>query len=375
MIIIKSIITAGKKLCRKIKLHGRKPVRRAAALITAVSMFLPSAALAYNVIDLPEKMNFDEAMGIFNADEITRATISNYADRQYIELERAEITELYDNLKNMSLKRQENPVPFRGTALNLYTDSGVKSIYVNSGIELGLYGSSNYICYVPEDDKDAIYMTNIETMYLDSEKKQGGEVFHRASSTDFLRLPAETWSHTSIREAAANNLMPYKFTHKYGSNITREEFCELIANLICILNNYANLGDYMEEKGMPYSTDSFPDCAGRSEAIFMLNAMGIVSGKDNGNFDPDGALTRLEAATLLCRTAEQFMYISTGDDLYFSDSEYIEPWAKYYVIWVNEQSIMNGTDNYFLPNDNYTVLQAIITINRLYKVLMRAIEI
>ena len=332
---------------------------------------IATAAHAYNVVDLPETMPFDEAFGIFSSDDITSATISNYNDRRYVELTREEIETLYDNLKSMSLTRCTNPVPFRGTALNLTTSEGTKSYYVNSGVELGLYGNGNYICYAAQSDEDMLYLTNIETMYQDAPNKLAGDILYRSTGTDFLVLPADAWAHTSVREAAANNLMPYEFTKKYSNNITREEFCVLLANAICVIGNYASLEDYLSERGMVYYLNAFADCEGRDNSIFMLNALGIVSGKDETNFDPDGAVTREEAAALLCRAAEQFMYIETYGNLNFADSGYISPWARVFTAWVSEQSIMNGNDGYFLPKENYTVLQAIATVNRLYKVVER----
>ncbi len=335
------------------------------------AFLIPVSAYAYNVVDLPETMPFDEAFGIFSSDDITSATISNYADRQFVELTRTEIESLYDNLKSMTLSRAINPVPFRGTALNLTTKEGTKSYYVNSGVELGLYGESNYICYLAQDPTDMAYLTNIETMYRDSAQKQGGEQLYRSTANDFLVLPADAWAHTPAREAAANNLLPYQFTKKYQNNITREEFCVLLGQLICAVGNYAELEDYLSDRGMVYYLNAFADCEGRDPSIFMLNALGIVSGKNGSDFDPDGAVTREEAAALLCRTGEQFMYIQTYGNLNFADSAGISPWARIFVEWVSEQSIMNGSEGYFLPQDNYTVIQAIASVNRLYKVAER----
>ena len=36
---------------------------------------LALTAHAYNVVDLPENMTFSDALGVFNADEITRITV------------------------------------------------------------------------------------------------------------------------------------------------------------------------------------------------------------------------------------------------------------------------------------------------------------
>ena len=336
-----------------------------------VMLMLSVTAYSYNVVNLPQRMTFDEAFGIFSSSEITKATISNYADRKYVDLTREEINSLFANMKSMELVRDTNPMPFRGTALNLYTaDGNAKSYYVNSGIQIGLFGSSNYICYKAVGD-DATYATNIETMYQDSTKKKTGDVFFRATGNDFLKLPSEVWAHIPIKEAAEHNVLPYEFVHKYENNITREEFCVLLANLIKVSANYASLEEYMDDMGVIYFSNNFADCEGRDNSINMLYALGIVSGKSDNLFDPDGAITREEAAALLCRTAEKFMYIEIYGDLNFADAAYVSPWAHYFCIWVNEKSIMNGNDGMFLPKDNYTVLQAITTVNRLYKVIER----
>ena len=347
-------------------------IKRIIAIITAIAAFLmPMAAYAYNVVDLPETMPFDEALGIFSPDDITRATISNYADRQYIELSREEIEMLYGDLKSITLTRRIDPVPFRGTALNLTTSEGTKSYYVNCGVELGLYGNRNYICYAAQNAEDMLYLTNIETMYQDAAEKVSGDELYRSTRNDFLVLPEDAWAHTPVREAAANNLLPYEFTKKYPDNITREQFCILLSNLICVIGNYPSLDEYLADHGMVYYLNSFTDCEGRDPAIFMLNALGIVSGKEDGIFDPDGAITREQAASLLCRTAEQFMFIETWGDLNYADTNLISPWARVFALWASNQNIMNGNDGYFLPQESYTVLQAIATVNRLYKVIER----
>ena len=41
---------------------------------------LALTAHAYNVVDLPENMTFSDALGVFNADEITRITVSDIAE-------------------------------------------------------------------------------------------------------------------------------------------------------------------------------------------------------------------------------------------------------------------------------------------------------
>ena len=342
-------------------------------ILTAIALVFGTSVFAYNIVNLPETMTFDEAFGIFSAEDISRATISNYADRRYIDLNRTQINDFYQNMKDIVLYRQINPVPFRGTVLNFYTTDGKAHCYYSkSGVQVGLYGDSNYVCYVARDE-DAAYMTNIDAVYRDNQDKIYAELLYRARGNDFLKLPSETWGITPVKEAAANNLLPYEFTDKYSNNITREQFCKLLANLMCVVGNYASIEDYMEDKGIIYFANYFADCQNRDNSINALHALGIVSGKSDSRFDPDGLLTREEAAAMLCRVAEKYMYIQTYGNLNFTDANSVSPWAKYYVIWANESSIMNGSESKFMPKNNYTVLEAIITVNRLYKVLVRTL--
>lgn len=347
-------------------------IKRFICFLTAAMLALSVTAGAYNVIDLPESMTLDEAMGIFDASEITRATISNYNDRKYVELTREQISEIYGNIKSFSAAREENPMPFRGTALNLYTESGVKSYYVNSGFVLGKYGSANYICY-DVSGSNAVYMTNIETIYQESEEKIGSDEVQRISSYDFLKLPSEQWGNAPVNEAAANNLLPYSFTGKYTDNISREEFCTLLSRIICNIGNYASVEDYARDNGISYTIGNFADTG--SSNVDVLYALGIVSGKGDGIFDPDGTISRQEAAAMLTRTAEKFMYIETWGSLNFSDADNIASWAGYFVLWVSNQSIMNGIEGRFEPQESISVLQAITSANRTYKVIKKNIHI
>ena len=108
---------------------------------------LALTAHAYNVVDLPENMTFSDALGVFNADEITRITVSDIAEGKYTDLTKDEINEFYSTIQDMTVYRKINPTPFRGISVNIYTNDGVKSYMLNSGLQIGMYGSNNYVCY------------------------------------------------------------------------------------------------------------------------------------------------------------------------------------------------------------------------------------
>ncbi len=346
--------------------------KRITAIAVAAALLCGGVASAYNVVDLPVSMTFAEAVSAFDASEITSATICDTDSNEYANLTAEQIREFYDTAANMTVWRKINPTPFRGTCINLSTASGTRvSYFYNSGIQIGTYGADNYVCYMPSAD-DTARLRYLESEFFDSDKDiYGGDVWVAATARDFLKLPSEEWANNEVRAAASKNLVPYEFTDKYERDITREGMSQLIANLITVAGNYANLDAYMNATGNYYLTGVFSDCAGRDESIDQLYALGIVSGKSDTEFDPDGYITRQEAAAFITRAAGLFMYV--GDSRYQTvpeDSRQIAPWADFYVRWVMNKKIMSVDDSkMFYPNENMSVQQAITIVSRLYDII------
>ncbi len=328
-------------------------------------------ALAYNVVNLPNSMTFADALGIFDASEIESATICNLETNTYKNLSDEEIREFYDTASDVTVWRKVNPTPFRGTCVNFTTTSGLKmSYYFNSGVQIGTYGVDNYICYMPAKE-DAAELSYLETEFYDSDEGvYGGTQWNVSTSWDFLKLPQDQWAITEVQTAAAKSLVPYEFTDKYSDNITREELAVLLENTIVVAGNYANMDDYMEDAGVNYLVNTFDDCAGRSQAIDRLCALGIISGRTETEFVPDGEVTRQEAAAMITRVADQFMYVGTDYTLTNPDASSVDPWALFYVRWVADKEIMSGDENnMFDPHGAFTVQQAIASVNRLYNLI------
>lgn len=339
-------------------------------LAVAAAAFCASAtAFAYNIVDLPSAMTFDEAIGIYEAADIESATVSNLDDDKHIDLTLDEAREFFENVKDVTLYRKINPTPFRGTAVNIAANGTVKSFYFNSGIQIGLYGSDNYICYQMPDYDLTRFMYLFSTYEETQDKLSGAEVY-RNTENDFLKLPDDLWAQNPIKEAASRSLLPYALTSKYSANISREEFCVLVGNLIAVSGGYASLEDYMKDHKPDYTTDNFSDCIGKDSSIDMLFALEVVSGKGGEFFDPDGCITREEAAKMLTAAASQFIYIESDYKTSYKDERFISPWAKFYVRWVTEQGVMSGVDSEnFEPLGTYTVQQAITTVSRLYNII------
>lgn len=328
------------------------------------------SAYAYDIVNLPETMSLADAMEIFDVSEISSATVSNLNDNMHITISQEQIEGFYNEAANIKLYRTINPTPFRGTAINLFTkDGSCKSYYLTAGVQIGMYGKYNYVCYAMSD-KDLENFMYIDSLYRDEEYKQIGAEIYRNTDIDFLKIPEDLWAQSSIKEAASRTLLPYGLTSKYQNYISREEFCMLLGNLIAVAGGYASLDAYVSEKGITYLKNYFTDCEGRDDSINILYALNIVNGKDDDIFDPAGCITRQEAAKLLCETASKFVFIETKNPPKYNDENQIAPWADFYVDWVTENGIMNGVgEDYFDPEGLYTVQQAVSTVTRLFNII------
>lgn len=334
-------------------------------LILVLLMLAPQIARAYSPVNLPETMTVSDALEIFSADDITGGYISCADDLKAVDLSQDEAREFFNACESLELKRTVNPYPFSGVAVNLYIDDDIKTFFINSGVQLGLYGDNNYICYEFDGYCDEIMV--MYSKYMESTEKYWHDRININTKRDFLKLPTADWAKEQIKTAAKNSLLPYQLISKYNANITREEFCILTANMIAVANNYTCLEDYMSDKHSSYLTDNFSDCKNADKSIDMLCALGVVNGKSENIFEPDSHLTREEAAVILKRTSALFGNFPVSGYMSFKDAGSISSWAYDYVLWAFGYKIMSGvSETEFQPQGTYTTEQAVTTINRLF---------
>ncbi len=199
---------------------------------------------------------------------------------------------------------------------------------------------------------------------------------------DKANYSGSNWAREYILLAESINIIPEELKTKYKSKITRKEFCELLLN--AILLNSLNKDNIKVEEQMQIiqkaTSDKSPVPFKDTDDRFVELAykLGIVNGKSKDVFDPNGAITRQEAAAMLIRVYRLFgdtSYISAYDKYYktrleekFNDYDDIADWAKKDVFYSNEIGLMNGVGSkLFDPKGTYTVEQSITTIIRLYE--------
>jgi len=191
-----------------------------------------------------------------------------------------------------------------------------------------------------------------------------------ATTYRILVRPTDTdvpsgWAKTEVARAFEKNLVPHSLQKNYSANITREQFCTLVVRLIEEMSG-KSVSMLIAEKGVGV-VNAFKDTS--NPDILAAYALGIVVGRSEGVFSPNGFLYRSEAATILYRVGALLFELSAENEpIVFSDSDQIPYWAANAVDYVSAAGIMNGaSNNKFNPSGKYSRQEAILTVLRLYE--------
>lgn len=193
------------------------------------------------------------------------------------------------------------------------------------------------------------------------------------------------WAKKEVQEALKLDLIPERLQNHYRSNITRDEFCELIVrcvykNKIDRVDSYQDLNSFRDGNiKLHYNDNPFDDLNYEKHAIAHIVTsyhLGIVNGKGENKFAPDDFITRQEAAKIISVAYEYMLerehliskFKNFSKNKVFSDDSKIANWAKKYIYQISNEELMGGTgDNNFSPDLKITREQAILTAMRTFK--------
>lgn len=162
-----------------------------------------------------------------------------------------------------------------------------------------------------------------------------------------------SWAMSDVNRAINLGHVPADMATNYTDNITREEFCKLVVPL------------YEKLKGSITTFYYFSDTS--NSDVSKAAAVGLVNGVGDNLFNPNGQLTRQEAAVILSRLLSVFGKKVVVSTLKYADSVQIADWAITAVFHVSKEGIMNGVDSgNFQPMGIYTREQAIVTLLRIW---------
>jgi len=168
------------------------------------------------------------------------------------------------------------------------------------------------------------------------------------------------WAAGEVNAAIAANLVPQNLQSNYTQAITRAEFATLAVMLYEALRGEIEFAECVPCG--PLFTDTDDINVEKAEYI------GVVQGVGDNRFDPDGTLTREQAAVMLARLASAMdMPLPNNPPETFADAYQISSWAVDAVGQVRTVEIMGGIgDNLFAPQQPYTREQSIVTIFRVF---------
>jgi len=162
------------------------------------------------------------------------------------------------------------------------------------------------------------------------------------------------WAQADVNRAINLGLVPQSLRSSYTNNMSRAEFALLAVTL------------YEKERGTIGGRSYFTDT--NDVNVQKAAAIGVVTGVGNNRFDPNGRVTREQAAVMLERLAT-----AVGRPLpyhgapTFSDDRNTSTWAFIAIGCMQSTGIMTGTgNNMFSPKGPYTREQSIVTILRTY---------
>ena len=125
-------------------------------------------------------------------------------------------------------------------------------------------------------------------------------------------------------------------------------------------------------KSMADWQQSYPFTDTANPNVIAANALGIISGRGNGIFDPYSVITRQEAAALLTSSAKVLgMNTTPAQQTTFADNGDVAVYFRNAVSFVYQINVMSGTGNdKFSPLGTYTREQSFITVYRLFQAIM-----
>jgi len=192
-----------------------------------------------------------------------------------------------------------------------------------------------------------------------------GEFRVEENTVEFKDLASYSWAEQAINSMAAKGIIGGKATDKFSpaDNITRAEFAALISRM---LKYNENLESSLSFKDV--STDKW-----YYKPISAVYQNGLINGKSELNFDPNGYITREEMSKIIGLILTQNSYKKQDNKVLtkFSDGNTISQWAEEGAAIAVHNEIIKGSNGKFNPKSNATRAEVAVMLFRLYELVMK----
>jgi len=197
-----------------------------------------------------------------------------------------------------------------------------------------------------------------------------GFIFSSASAAVIQQ--SSDWAIDGIKKANACGLIPYRhYLRDYTEVITRGEVAEIIVH-----SYEAITGEEIKYEGSHFDYGPSIDTSILDKVIHL----GIMSGKDDGNFAEYDNLTREEIARILLSFKSVLdgvpTELSDNPQADFVDFDSVSSWAKPYVAKASADGLISGyTDGRFGGKDLVSWEMAVILVERCVNAVQKEIPV
>lgn len=177
----------------------------------------------------------------------------------------------------------------------------------------------------------------------------------------FLDVAPQDWYFDEIDFAATKGLLNGVAPMEYAPNdgLTRAMFVTMLHRLLS--------GKQLTPEAVKLSFTDLEQDAWYEDAVFWAAHNGIVDGYEDGSFRPDRKISREEMCVILDRLLTMLKKNVEADELTFSDTERIAPWAAESVARLVKTGVIRGQENNrFAPTATATRAEAATVLHRLY---------
>ncbi|SHH22999.1 S-layer homology domain-containing protein [Tepidibacter thalassicus] len=239
----------------------------------------------------------------------------------------------------------EVSIPYKGDVKN---KENITVFYINENGYLepmgGMYNS---------ETKTVKFITNHFSKY-----------FAKEYTKKFSDLENIKWAKDAVEIMASKGMVNGKENDKFNpnDNITRAEFAVLITRMLKCVDC---------DSEIPFEDVNKDDWY--YKAVLAAYSNGLINGKGDTVFDPNGDITREEMSKIIASVLERKGYKRAKiEELnVFKDKEKIASWAKEGVALAVREGIINGVDEKsFAPKQKATRAQAGVMLYRLYNSIM-----
>lgn len=193
---------------------------------------------------------------------------------------------------------------------------------------------------------------------------QSGKFTAEERTKKFKDTSKYKWAEDAIESMAVKGIIDGKSEHRFAptDNITRAEFATLVSRML----KY----NEKQEKQFPFKDVKKDKWYYNSIAAVYEN--GLMNGKSDKEFDPEGNLTREEMAKIVGSILEKNLYKKQDakELSKFKDGNSVASWAQEAASIAVYNGVIDGSNGKFMPKSNATRAEAAVMLYRLYKLIL-----